>query len=104
MSWNRFQPPACGEPPALPAPPAPGAEHHPEVSVFLHGHSARRRRTLTDLIRTGIDSGELPSHLDPELAALALAGPVVYCRTMTADPLPVSLSRQLALQVLGPPA
>lgn len=80
------------------------AEHHPEVAAFLHGYSARRRRTLVDLIRTGVESGELPSHLDPELAALALVGPVVYCRTMTADPLPPSLARQLAVQVLGPPA
>ena len=80
------------------------AEHHPEVAAFLHGYSARRRRTLVELLRTGIESGELPSHLDPELAALALVGPVVYCRTMTAEPLPASHAGRLAQQVLGPAA
>ena len=78
------------------------AEHHPEVAAFLHGYSGRRRQTLVDVIQGGIDSGELQSHLDAELAALALAGAVVYCRTMTAEPLPAARSRQLAAQVLGP--
>lgn len=78
------------------------AEHHPEVADFLHGYSARRRQTLVDVIQRGIDSGELPSHLDADLAALALAGPVVYCRTLTPDPLPVESARRLASQVFGP--
>jgi TetR/AcrR family transcriptional regulator, regulator of autoinduction and epiphytic fitness len=78
------------------------AEHHPEVAEFLYGYSARRRQTLIDVIQTGIDSGELPSHLDAELAALALTGPVIYCRTMTPTPLQPGRSHQLAIQVLGP--
>jgi len=80
------------------------AEHHPEVADFFHGYSARRRRTLVDVIRAGIGSGELPAHLDAELAALALVGPVVYRRTMTPEPLPADQARRLAVQVLGPPA
>lgn len=79
------------------------AEHHPEVATFLHGYSAARRRTLVDAIRAGVDSGELPSHLDPELAALALSGAVAYCRTMTPAPLAVRRARKLTRQVLGPP-
>jgi AcrR family transcriptional regulator len=78
------------------------AEHHPEVAEFLHGYSAARRRTLVDAIRAGVDSGELLSHLDPELAALALSGAVIYCRTMTPGPLPVGHARRLVAQVLGP--
>ena len=78
------------------------AEHHPEVAAFLHGYSARRRQALVDVIRAGIEAGELPTHLDSELAALALAGPVIYCRTMTPNPLPVARTRQLVSQVLGP--
>jgi AcrR family transcriptional regulator len=78
------------------------AEHHPEVADFLHGYSARRRQTLVDVLRAGIDSGELPAHLDAELAALALSGPVVYCRTMTPTPLHPDDARRLATQVLGP--
>jgi TetR/AcrR family transcriptional regulator, regulator of autoinduction and epiphytic fitness len=79
------------------------AEHHPEVAAFLHGYSATRRRTLVEAIRAGVDSGELPAHLDPELAALALSGAVVYCRTMTPAPLAVRRARRLTRQVLGPP-
>jgi TetR/AcrR family transcriptional regulator, regulator of autoinduction and epiphytic fitness len=79
------------------------AEHHPEVAKFLHGYSRRRRRTLVDVIKRGIDSGELPSHLDAELAALALSGAVVYCRTMTPTPLPPERAHELVIQVLGPP-
>lgn len=78
-----------------------GAEHHPEVADFLYGYSARRRQTLVELIQAGIDSGELPSHLDPELAALALVGPMIYCRTMTPEPLPAARASELASQVLG---
>ena len=78
------------------------AEHQPEVAEFLHGYSARRRQTLVDVIQRGIDSGELPPNLDADLAALALAGPVVYCRTMTPDPLPAARARELAHLLLGP--
>jgi TetR/AcrR family transcriptional regulator, regulator of autoinduction and epiphytic fitness len=79
------------------------AEHHREVAEFLHGYSARRRQTLVDVIQSGIDSGELPAHLDAELAALALSGPVIYCRTMTPTPLRPDQARRLVTQVLGPP-
>lgn len=78
------------------------AEHHPEVAGFLHQYSGRRRAALTDVIRAGIAAGELPAHLDPELAALALSGPVFYRRLMTATPLPVADVRALVRQVLGP--
>jgi TetR/AcrR family transcriptional regulator, regulator of autoinduction and epiphytic fitness len=80
------------------------AERHPEVAGFLHGYSARRRQTLVDVLRTGIDNGELPAHLDPELAALALSSPIIYRRTMTPDPFPADRVPQLIDQVLGPPA
>jgi hypothetical protein len=43
-------------------------------------------QTLIDIILAGLRSGELPSHLNAELSALALVGPVVFCRTMTPDP------------------
>ena len=72
------------------------------MAAFVHGYSARRRQALVDVIRAGIEAGELPTHLDSELAALALAGPVIYCRTMTPNPLPVARTRQLVSQVLGP--
>ena len=78
------------------------AEHHPEVAGFLHQYSDRRRSALTAVIRTGIEEGELPSHLDPEMAALALSGPIFYRRIMTATPLPAADIPLLVRQVLGP--
>jgi AcrR family transcriptional regulator len=78
------------------------AEHHPEVAEFLHRYSDRRRSTLSAVIRKGMDEGELPAHLDPELAALALSGPIFYRRLMTANPLPAADIPGLMRQVLGP--
>jgi TetR/AcrR family transcriptional regulator, regulator of autoinduction and epiphytic fitness len=78
------------------------AERHPEVAEFLHQYSDRRRSTLTAVIRQGIEQGELPAHLDPEMAALVLSGPVFYRRLMTATPLPAADIPGLVRQVLGP--
>lgn len=78
------------------------AEHHPQVAGFLHAYSDRRRSTLTAVIRKGMEDGELPAHLDPELAALALSGPIFYRRLMTANPLPPADVPRLVRQVLGP--
>lgn len=78
------------------------AEHHPEVAEFLHQYSDRRRSALTAVIRKGIEEGEFPTHLDPEMAALALSGPIFYRRLMTASPLPAADIPRLVRQVLGP--
>lgn len=79
------------------------AERHPEVAGFLHRYSDRRRSTLTAVIREGIEEGELPTHLDPDMAALALSGPIFYRRMMTASPLTTDDVPRLVRQVLGPP-
>ena len=78
------------------------SERHPEVAEFLHGYSARRRSRLTTVVQAGIDAGELPSHLDAEMAALALSGPIFYCRLMTSRPFEAADVRLLLRQVLGP--
>lgn len=78
------------------------AERHPEVASFLHEYSDRRRSALTAVIREGIERGEFPAHLDPEMAALALSGPVFYRRLMTSAPLPAAEIPRLVRQVLGP--
>lgn len=80
------------------------AEHHPEVAAFLHKYSSTRRQTLVDLIRAGVDSGDLPGYLDPDLASLALAGPIIYRRLMTPGPFPADQVDDLLEQVLGPEA
>lgn len=78
------------------------AERHPEVAEFLHQYSDRRRSALTAVIRAGIQAGELPAHLDAEMAALALSGPLFYRRLMTPRPLPPADVPALVSQVLGP--
>jgi len=64
------------------------AEHHPEVRTFMHDYSAARRRTLVRLLEEGAALGELAPDVGPELAALALSGPIFYRRFMTAAPFP----------------
>jgi len=76
------------------------AERHPEVRAFLHDYSATRRRTLVHLLQEGANLGELPPDFDPELAALALSGPIFYRRFMTPAPFPREKVAQLADLVL----
>jgi AcrR family transcriptional regulator len=59
------------------------AEHHPQVAKFLHEYSATRRQTLLDLLSAGKELGDLSPDFDPEIAALALSGPIFYCRLMS---------------------
>jgi hypothetical protein len=78
------------------------AEQHVEVAEFLHAYSERRRSTLRALLTRGVESGEIPPHIDPELAAVALSGAIFYRRLMTRAPLEVSEISRLVSQVLGP--
>lgn len=78
------------------------AERDPAVRDFHHAYSARRRQTLADTIATGVASGEFPTDLDPDLASLALAGPLFYRRLMTGEPLNPALIPDLIAMVLGP--
>lgn len=78
------------------------AEHHDEVTEFLHAYSARRRQTLTDTIQRGVDNGELSGAIDAELAALALSGAVIYRRVLSPTPLSADEGRRLVELVLGP--
>lgn len=77
------------------------AEHHPEVADFLYGYSAVRRQVLVETLTDGVRAGAFPKDLDPELAALALSGPIIYQRTMTPDPFDPSRTGALVDLVLG---
>jgi TetR/AcrR family transcriptional regulator of autoinduction and epiphytic fitness len=77
------------------------AEHHPDVAALLHQYSARRRARLVAVVKKGIKSGELRKGLDPELAAAALAGPIVYGRLMRGDAMKPREIRRLITLVLG---
>jgi AcrR family transcriptional regulator len=78
------------------------AERDPAVRDFLHDYSARRRHALADAIAEGVTSGAFTADLDPDLAALALAGPIFYRRLMTAEPFDPARVPILVDTVLGP--
>lgn len=78
------------------------AERDPTIADFHHRYNDRRRQTLVDVIATGVTSGELDAALEPDLAALALAGPVIYRRFMTGQPFPADRIHDLIDQVIGP--
>jgi AcrR family transcriptional regulator len=77
------------------------AETEPIVRDFHHAYSARRRQRLTDTIAAGIEAGELPARIDPEVASVALAGAMFYRRLMTADAPDADFISQLVDTVLG---
>jgi TetR/AcrR family transcriptional regulator, regulator of autoinduction and epiphytic fitness len=79
-----------------------GAERDPRLRRFHHNYSAERRQSLIDAIGEGVAMGDLPRHLDPELAAMALLGPIIYCRLMTGTPFDPERSPDLVDTVLGP--
>jgi TetR/AcrR family transcriptional regulator of autoinduction and epiphytic fitness len=79
-----------------------GAERDPRVRAFHHRYSAARRQSLIDIIAEGIAIGELPAHLDPELATLALLGPIFYRRLMTNEPFDPARASELVDTVFGP--
>jgi TetR/AcrR family transcriptional regulator, regulator of autoinduction and epiphytic fitness len=78
------------------------AAHDPEARK-LHGRiSAEGRRSLVDLLATGVERGELPADLDPELMAEALVGPILLRRLMSLPPFDPAQVRQLVDQLIPP--
>ena len=76
------------------------AERDAEIRDLFHRYNAERRQALVDAIADGIEAGEFPSDLDPDLAATALAGAVMYRRLMTATPLSPAAAEALAAMML----
>ena len=91
-----------------------GAQRDPRLREFLHDYSAKRRRSLAELITEGIASGEFAASIDPQLAVQAILGAVFYGRLMSAEPFDPARARELVQTVLrargelsagtGPPA
>jgi TetR/AcrR family transcriptional regulator of autoinduction and epiphytic fitness len=77
------------------------AERDPDVRRFLHGYNARRRRALVVAIAEGCANGDLRDDIDPELAATALAGAIIYRRVMTDQPFDPAQVPALIGSVLG---
>jgi TetR/AcrR family transcriptional regulator, regulator of autoinduction and epiphytic fitness len=78
------------------------AERDPVVRELHHRTNAARRQTLVDAIRAGVADGSVAPAVDPELAALALAGAGVEPPTMTPTPLVADQVPALVELVLGP--
>src|SRR5437588_2845228 len=78
-----------------------GAERDPRLREFHHRYSAERRQTLVDVIAEGIALGDFPPRLDPELAALALLGPIFYRRLMSGEAFDPNRAGDLVDTVLG---
>lgn len=76
------------------------AERDPKVREFHNRFSAERRAVLVDLLRSGIESGDLPDTTDPELLADALVGPIVLRRLMMSQPCDPCIVPALVDQVL----
>jgi AcrR family transcriptional regulator len=78
-----------------------GAERDLRVREFHHRYSAERRQALVEVIAEGVASGDFPPHVDPELATLALLGPIFYRRLMSDEPFDPRRSDELVAAVLG---
>jgi len=78
-----------------------GAERDPRVREFHHRYSAARRQSLIDVIAEGVAAGDFLAGLDPELAAVALLGPIFYARLMSGRPFDPERTRELVDLVLG---
>jgi TetR/AcrR family transcriptional regulator of autoinduction and epiphytic fitness len=80
-----------------------GAERDADVRRFHHRYSDDRRKTLVDAIADGVAAGEVSPSVDPELAAVALAGAIMYRRLMTGERFDPERVPDLVDTVLGEP-
>ena len=78
-----------------------GAERDPALRRFHHDFQSAVRQPLIGLIAAGIASGDFPSYLDAELAALALLGAIFFRRLMTAEPFDPAQAGALINTVMG---
>jgi TetR/AcrR family transcriptional regulator of autoinduction and epiphytic fitness len=78
-----------------------GAERNRDVRRFHHRFQREARRPLVAVIASGVASGDLPSHVNPELAATALVGAIIYRRLMTSEPFRAVHASDLVVTILG---
>lgn len=58
------------------------AAHHPELAALIARLTGQFLAQIETLLSRGIERGELRHDLDPELAASALIGPIVFRRLL----------------------
>ena len=78
-----------------------GAERDRTLRRLHHHYNDRRRAALVTAIAAAVESGDARSDIDPRLAAVALAGAVMYRRLMTSRPLRNDEVEPLIATVLG---
>lgn len=78
------------------------AEQDATVRTFFHEYARQRRQTVVRILAAGVASGDFRADLDPEQAALALAGAVFYRRLITPEPFGPDEVPALLASVLGP--
>ena len=78
------------------------AERDRELRKFHYHFQAEARKPLIELISKGVVTGDFPTHVNPEIAALSLLGAIFFCRLMTSTPLAPERVRGLIDTVFGP--
>lgn len=81
---------------------AEAAERDAQIASRFHAGNDVRRRALVEAIAATVEEGDATAGPDPELAALLLAGGVVYARLMTDRPVAAEQVDALLDMVLGP--
>ena len=80
------------------------AERDPEVLEIHRRLAFERRQLLVDLMREGVDGGEIRGDLDLELIAECLMGPIVVRRLLLHEPFDPAVVPRLVEYVLPPSA
>jgi AcrR family transcriptional regulator len=78
-----------------------GAERDRTLRRLHHRYNEHRRAALVTAIAVAAEAGDARPDIDPELAAVALAGAVMYRRLMTSRPLRDDEVEPLVATVLG---
>lgn len=71
------------------------AERDPELAGFRDRFVDEQRAPFRRAIQLGIDRGELPSDTDVDEAVAQLAGPLIFRRIITRDPIDAAFCRRL---------
>jgi AcrR family transcriptional regulator len=79
-----------------------GAARDRRLRAFHHRYTTERRASLVEVIKQGVEIGELSASLDADLAAQQLLGVIFYRRLMSDLPFDPAKAPELVTAVLGP--
>ncbi|HEY1561318.1 MAG TPA: TetR/AcrR family transcriptional regulator, partial [Caulobacteraceae bacterium] len=78
-----------------------GAARDPGLRDFHHRFQFEARRPLVAVIAEGVASRDLPAHVDPEMAAVALLGTIFYRRLMSGEAFDPERAGELVATIFG---